>query len=225
GAIAAKEQFCPYMNKVISDCQGTCTEGKDGRITYACFYFKVYWEERLKQLSNIEDKKESDIKKVMGEKYKELTDWLYSFDLGADEIKETLPELYQDIQDAIERLDSACINEDMPAFQDALENIRLLYIEALFKCRKIAVKIYSESLGCHLWIVETDRDIQSLRSQGKVEPIYTADEIKMLKGVSEDSLREIHKVKGEFPGSLIEELKKQKAKTDENEADEGRTLF
>lgn len=71
---------------------------------------------------------------VMGEKYQELADWLHQFDLGRDELKETLPGLYQDIQDAIERLDDAFLIEDMAVFQDALEKIRVLYTDALFKC-------------------------------------------------------------------------------------------
>ena len=67
----------------------------------------------------------------MHDKYRELTAWLHEFDLTGDEIKETLPELYQNIQEAIERLDNACINEDLIAFQDALNRVKALYTEAL----------------------------------------------------------------------------------------------
>jgi hypothetical protein len=74
------------------------------------------------------------LSEVMSDKYQNLTDWLHQFDLGRDELKETHPDLYQDIQDAIERLDNAFLIEDMTAFQDALENIRVLYTDALFKC-------------------------------------------------------------------------------------------
>jgi hypothetical protein len=78
---------------------------------------------------------------VMGEKYRELTAWLHQFDLSSDELRETLPGLYQDIQDAIESMDNAFIIEDITAFQDALERIRLLYTDALFKCgRRILIR-------------------------------------------------------------------------------------
>jgi hypothetical protein len=74
------------------------------------------------------------VAEVMGGKYRELTDWMHSFDLGRDELKETLPGLYMDIQNAIERLDSAFINEDLTAFQGALERVKSLYTQSLLKC-------------------------------------------------------------------------------------------
>lgn len=85
------------------------------------------------------------ISEVIAEEYRGLTNWLHQFDLTVDELKETLPGLYQDIQDAIHSLDDAFANEDIPAFQDALNRVKMLYTEALFKCgRRVAVKVYSE---------------------------------------------------------------------------------
>jgi len=145
---------------------------------------------------------------VMGEKYRELTAWLHQFDLGRDELKETLPGLYLDIQDCIQRLDKAFINEDLIVFRDAVGKVKLLYTEALFKCdRRIAGKVWSEVLGCHLWIVETDKDMDSLRSQGITEAIYRSDEIRKIKGMDKDSLKAIQRVKETFPGSKIEHKK------------------
>jgi hypothetical protein len=69
---------------------------------------------------------------VMSDKYQTLTDWLHRFDLTSEEVKETFPGLYVDIQDAIERLDSAFYKEDLPAFQDSLERIKTLYTEAIY---------------------------------------------------------------------------------------------
>lgn len=74
---------------------------------------------------------------------------------------------------------------------------------------KVAYRVYSEILQAHLWVVDTDEDMHSLTaSQGVSEAIYTAGEIKKLKCLSKDSLREIHKVKEVFPESKIEEIKK-----------------
>ena len=147
---------------------------------------------------------------VMGEKYQELTDWLRQHTLTGDEINETLPGLYTDIQDAIERLDTAFFNEDMQAFQGALDRIRLLYAEALLTCGwRIAVKVRSEALQSYLWIVADDMDRQPLRSQGITEAIYTADEIKKLRGMCKDSLKAIHRVKEVFEKSKVEEINKR----------------
>jgi hypothetical protein len=72
---------------------------------------------------------------------------------------------------------------------------------------KVAYRVYSEILQAHLWVVDTDKDIHSLRaSQGVFEAIYTADELKKLKGLSSESLREIHKVKEVFENSNIEQI-------------------
>ncbi len=71
---------------------------------------------------------------------------------------------------------------------------------------KVACKIWSEILQAHLWVVETDHDMGVLRSQGISEPIYTGDEIRKLKGMDKDSLKEIHKVKEVFDRSKIEEI-------------------
>ena len=87
----------------------------------------------------------------MAHEYQSLTDWLHQFNFSVDEIKEALPRLCQDIQDAKERLDKAFAQEDLLAFRSALERLKTLYVEALFAHRKVGVKIYSEILNCHLY--------------------------------------------------------------------------
>jgi len=59
--------------------------------------------------------------------------------------------------------------------------------------------------------------MHSLRSQNVIEAIYTRDEIKRLKGLSKDSLREIHKVKEAFPESKVEEMVKHENIPDKNQ--------
>ena len=82
---------------------------------------------------------------------------------------------------------------------------------------KVAYKVYSEILQAYLWVVDTDEDMYSLRSQGKTEAIYTGDEIRKLRSLSKDSLKEIHKVKEVFPESNIEEIKKHVSGTQTEE--------
>jgi len=74
------------------------------------------------------------VRDILSEKYNQIAEWLHSHDLTSEEIKESLPELYQDIQDAIEKLDYAFINEDLTVFQDSLNKIKGLYTEAMLRC-------------------------------------------------------------------------------------------
>jgi len=81
--------------------------------------------------------------------------------------------------------------------------------------RRIVYRIYSETLECYLYVVETDQDLHSLRSQGKTDPTYTAEEIQKLRGICKDSLREIHKIKEVFQDSKIEEILPKKGDSKE----------
>ncbi len=85
--------------------------------------------------------------------------------------------------------------------------IRLLNEGKITPIEKVAYKVYSEILQAYLWVVDTDEDMHSLRSQGVSEAIYTGDEIRKLRSLSKDSLKEIHKVKQVFPESIVEEVK------------------
>lgn len=83
--------------------------------------------------------------------------------------------------------------------------IRLLNEGKITPVERVAYKVWAEILQAYLWVVETAQDMHSLRYQGVTEAIYTADEIKKIRGISKDSLKEIHKVKEVFPGSTIHE--------------------
>ena len=87
------------------------------------------------------------------------------------------------------------------------EAIPLIEEGKITPIERVAYKVYSEILQAYLWVVDTDRDMLPLRSQGVSEAIYTVDEIKILKSLGKDSLKEIHKVKEVFPESTVEELK------------------
>ena len=148
------------------------------------------------------------VKEVMIQDFKALTSLLKQFDLGSDELKAKLPALYQDIQVALEKIDNAFVEEDLPAFQSAISKVKELYTEALFKCdRRIAIKVYSEILGCNLWVVATEKDMNALRQQGVKEAIYTQDEIRELERLPKEDLAGIHKVKEVFENSKVNQTK------------------
>jgi len=86
--------------------------------------------------------------------------------------------------------------------------IRLLNEGRIIPVDNVAYKVWSEILQAYLWVVDTDQDMHSLKSQGITEAIYKADEIRKLKGISKDSLKEIHKVKEVFPEARVEDIKK-----------------
>jgi hypothetical protein len=90
--------------------------------------------------------------------------------------------------------------------------IRLLNEGKITPIERVAYKVYSEPLQAYLWVVETDQDMHSLRSRGIKEAIYTSNEIKKLKGIDKDTLKEIHKVKEVFETSKIEEVKTREEK-------------
>ncbi|OGW36958.1 MAG: hypothetical protein A2Y97_10155 [Nitrospirae bacterium RBG_13_39_12] len=89
--------------------------------------------------------------------------------------------------------------------------IRLLNEGKITPIERVAYKVYSEILQAYLWIVDTDQDMHSLRSQEVSEAIYTADEIRKLKGGEKDSLKAIHQVKEVFEDSHVDEVIKKRS--------------
>ena len=73
---------------------------------------------------------------------------------------------------------------------------------------RVAYRVYSEILEAFLWVVADDEDMKTPRTSQKVtEPIYTADEIRKLKGIDKEELKMVHKVKTEFPESIVQDMK------------------
>ncbi len=68
----------------------------------------------------------------------------------------------------------------------------------------VAVRIYSEILGTCLWVVLNDGDKRSLKSRGNNDPVYTATEIRNLRGAGVEELKNIHDIKVIFPDSEVE---------------------
>ena len=85
--------------------------------------------------------------------------------------------------------------------------IKLLNEGKITSVEKVAYKVYSEILQGYLWIVDTDHDLSSFGDRGITEAIYTGDEIKKLKRIDKDVLKELHKVKEVFENSIVEQVK------------------
>ena len=88
--------------------------------------------------------------------------------------------------------------------------IKLLTEGKVIPTNNVAYKIYSNILQAFLWVVDTDDDVWALRREGVTEPIYTADEVRKLKGISKEGLKRVHRVKGVFEGSKVRDVRKRR---------------
>jgi hypothetical protein len=62
------------------------------------------------------------------------------------------------------------------------------------KRNHIAVKIWSELLQAHLWVVADKENIKLFTTHGLRGQIYTADEIQNLNCMDRDSLKALHTI-------------------------------
>ena len=95
---------------------------------------------------------------------------------------------------------------------DVPKDVAIKYIEKgkIKPIEKAAYRIYSNILQGYLWIVDTDRDLHSLRDQGITEAVYTRQEIGELQKLPKEVLKDIHKIKEVFDKSVIEEVRTRK---------------
>jgi len=91
--------------------------------------FKPKCEDAVRPL--LESRKVRSLKEVFERKFNELADKLLQQTLTAEDIKAQRPEMYKDIQKAIERMDSSWLKEDLPEFSMAIKDINRLYYKAL----------------------------------------------------------------------------------------------
>ncbi|MDA8086633.1 MAG: hypothetical protein M0Z75_08035 [Nitrospiraceae bacterium] len=87
--------------------------------------------------------------------------------------------------------------------------IKLLTEGKVIPTNNVAYKIYSNILQAFLWVVDTDEDMWAMRNEGVTEPVYTADEVRKLKGISKEGLKRVHKVKEVFEGSKVRDVQKK----------------
>ena len=58
----------------------------------------------------------------------------------------------------------------------------------------VAVKIWSEPMQAHIWVVADEEDIKVFKIHGLTDTIYTADEIQSLNCLDRDSLKDLHAI-------------------------------
>ncbi len=140
-------------------------------------------------------------REIMDERYKVLFARIRQYDLEEADMGS---DLWGAIQNVLETMDGAYLRNDLTAFQDAFDEVNLLYAKALFRTdRRIALRLYSEVLGVYLWVVKNDKDMRSLVAQGIAEAVYTADEVRKLKGLSVEGLKAVHEAKVIFENSRV----------------------
>ena len=100
------------------------------------------------------------------------------------------------------------IKPDQIVFLPKEAAIKLLNEGKVEPVEKAAVKIYSRILDVYLWIVQDEADREALKaSEGVSGAVYTADEVRKLKGASPAALRRVHECKCLFPGAIVREVK------------------
>lgn len=75
---------------------------------------------------------------------------------------------------------------------------------------RYAVRMFSEILRCHIWVVQDEEDMKAMLAAGVSEAIYTAQDIRFLKGANNEELKAIQAIKEEFPKSIIESRKEDR---------------
>lgn len=85
-----------------------------------------------------------------------------------------------------------------------LKSILQLRLSELSR-RNIAIKIYSEVLGCEIWLCGTEQMAPQLREDDPETTIYTANEMRRIMSLNLDpkELMNIHIAKSVFPGSKV----------------------
>lgn len=85
--------------------------------------------------------------------------------------------------------------------------LKLLSEGKISPVERVAYRVFSEALQAFLWIVDTDEGRKALQTSEKVtEAIYTADEVRNLKGVDRDGLKAIQAAKEVFQDSKVERV-------------------
>jgi len=76
-----------------------------------------------------------------------------------------------------------------------------------FARRDIAVEIYSDILGCNLWLCSNNEMVTQIRRDDPEKICYTLKELQHLLTLnpSPKSLKTIHEVKTIYPGSTVKE--------------------
>jgi hypothetical protein len=85
--------------------------------------------------------------------------------------------------------------------------IRLLNEGRITPIGRVAYKVWSEPLNSFLWVCASDEDMQFLRSKNIKDAIYTNNEIKELKKLPKEGLKDIQRIKEIFENAKIMTVK------------------
>ncbi len=81
-------------------------------------------------------------------------------------------------------------------------DISLLTLTELSK-RNMAIEIYSEILGCYIWLCSNDKMVRDVKRDDPEAVTYTVDEIRHLIQLRPEDIKRIHETKTVFPGSQV----------------------
>ncbi|MEO5357137.1 MAG: hypothetical protein H7844_07555 [Nitrospirae bacterium YQR-1] len=164
--------------------------------------FKALDPESLKPL--IDNGKVRPVVEVIDSERSKLKEFIAGFLITSNEIKESLPDVYSEIETLSETFKKYRDEENLSACIETLEGIKRLYMwaVAVLKPEAVSILLYSKTLECNVWVVLDDAEVQALRNKGIREPVYTHNEVKSLKGVSAAHLMQVNKVKGILGGAV-----------------------
>ena len=102
-----------------------------------------------------------------------------------------------------EQIEAELKKQETPATLECISGMRL----SEFARRDLTVEIYSETLGCSLWLCSNEKMARRIRKDDPDSVTYTAAELRYLLSLNPDaeSLKKIHSAKSVFPGSTIAE--------------------
>lgn len=104
----------------------------------------------------------------------------------------------------VDKIDTLIRQQNLLEFTCSFESIPAMRL-ADFGSRDIAIEIYSEVLGCKLWLCSNDKMAEKIEKEAPGQVCYIAEELRHLIShrPSHESLRMIHEVKVTNSGSSI----------------------
>lgn len=106
----------------------------------------------------------------------------------------------------LDKLDELIEQEKKEETPTTLENIPGITL-AEFARRNMAVEIYSELLGCNIWLCSNKEMAAQVKKDDPETVTYTTHELRELVKLNPDpeGLKKIHDAKRVFPGSTLKE--------------------
>jgi hypothetical protein len=102
-----------------------------------------------------------------------------------------------------EQIEAELKKQETPATLESIPGIKL----SEFERRDLAVEIYSEVIGCTLWLCSNEKMVRRIRKDAPDSVTYTTAELRSLLRLNTDAenMKKIHDIKSVFLGSTIAE--------------------